>query len=490
MRPMSTSAERRGRTQAGRVGGEGPPGAPPAPTLRIPANNAAERAVLGAILADGNCFYRVVDVLGADDFYADAHRAVFSAFSALAQDNRDIDLVTAADQLERSGMLAAAGGLAYLSGLADELPDPASVEHYAAIVRERSVKRELLKISQELMASCARDEGDAMEALDGAESRILAIAEKAMRGTLKRVGVLAREEVKHIEQVARSRAPYTGVETGFRRLDELTSGLQKQDLIILAARPGVGKTAMALNIAAHAAVRSKLKVAVFSLEMSAPALIRRLLAAEARINIRRLTRGLLSRSVDPGDPRHDASDWQRLADAADRLADTELWLDDTAGLSVLELRGKCRRLQMEHGLNLVIVDYLQLMSAGIKSENRTQEVSAISRGLKAIAKQLDAPVLALSQLSRQPERRGADSRPQLSDLRESGSIEQDSDVVMFINRKSRGTRGGEEEEEGEDLRLAEVIIAKQRNGPTDLFKLVYFDEYTRFDDPELSPYGP
>ena len=456
--------------------------------MRIPANPAAERAVLGAILADGNCFYRVVDVISPADFYVDSHRAIFEAFGALAHDNRDIDLVTAADQLGRLGALDNAGGVSYLSGLADELPDPASVEHYANIVRERAVKRELLKISQELMATCARDEGDAMDALDGAEAQILEIAEKAMRGNLKKVGTLVKDEVKHIEEVARSHAPFTGVETGFRRLDELTSGLQRQELIILAARPGVGKTAMALNIACHAAVRGKLNVAVFSLEMSAQALIRRLLASEARINVRRLTRGLLSRAVDPHDPRQEASDWQRLADAADRLADTNLWIDDTAGLSVLELRGKCRRLQMEHGLDLVVVDYLQLMSAGVKAENRTQEVSAISRGLKAIAKQLNVPLLALSQLSRQPERRGADSRPQLSDLRESGSIEQDSDVVVFINRKNRGQQAGDEEDE--DLRLAEVIIAKQRNGPTDMLKLVYFDEYTRFDDPEFGAYGP
>jgi replicative DNA helicase len=474
-----------GQDSAARGTAAAAPGAP----MRIPSNPAAERAVLGAILADGNCFYRVVDIVEATDFYSDAHRTIFTAFATLAQDNRDIDLVTAADQLGRSGTLEGAGGVAYLSGLADELPDPANVEHYANIVRERSVKRELLRISQELMATCARDEGDAMDALDGAESQILAIAERAMRGNFKDIAELVKDEVRHIEMVAHQRAPYTGIETGFRRLDELTSGLQRQELIVLAARPGVGKTAMALNIAAHAAVRSKLKVAVFSLEMSAQALIRRLLAAEARINIRRLTRGLLSKSVESGDERTGASDWQRLAEAADRLADARLWIDDTAGLSVLELRGKCRRLQMEHGLDLVIVDYLQLMSSGMRAENRTQEVSAISRGLKAIAKQLNVPVLSLSQLSRQPERRGADQRPQLSDLRESGSIEQDADVVVFINRKNRALQSAEADED-EDLRLADVIVAKQRNGPTDLFKLVYFDEYTRFDDPEFSAYGP
>jgi len=440
--------------------------------------------VLGAVLQDANCFYRVVEIVDAGDFFSDTNRVIFAAFAALAAESGDIDLLTATDRLQRDGALDAAGGVSYLAGLADELPDPANVEHYARIVRERSIKRQLLRISQQLLVSSAREEGDALEVLDSAEAQILQIAERAMRGTLKRVGDLAREEVDHIQRVSKSSAPFTGVETGFYRLDELTSGLQKQDLIILAARPGVGKTAMALNIAAHCAVRRKLNVAVFSLEMSASSLVRRLLAAEARINLRRLSRGLLSRSAERA-TRAEASDWQRLVEASDHLVDAPLWIDDTAGLSVLELRGKARRLAMEHGLDLVIVDYLQLMSSGARAENRTQEVSAISRGLKAIAKQLDVPLIAVSQLSRSPERRGADSRPQLSDLRESGSIEQDADVVVFINRKNLALRGGEVEDET-DQGLAEVIIAKQRNGPTDLFKLLYRDEYTRFENPELS----
>ena len=457
-----------------------------APGLHMPASPAAERAVLGSILQEANSFFRVVEIVDASDFFSDANRVIFSTFAAIASASGDIDLLTTADRLQRDGTLDAAGGVTYLAGLADELPDPTNIEHYARIVRERSVKRQLLRISQQLMASSAREEGDALDVLDAAEAQILAIADKAMRGTLRRVGDLAREEVEHIQRVSKSSAPYTGVETGFYRFDELTSGLQKQDLIILAARPGVGKTAMALNIAANCAVRHKLKVAIFSLEMSAVALVRRLLAAEARINLRRLTRGLLSRSAERGGGRGEASDWQRLVEASDHLADAPLWIDDTAGLSVLELRGKARRLAMEHGIDLVIVDYLQLMSSGARFENRTQEVSAISRGLKAVAKQLDVPLIAVSQLSRSPERRGADSRPQLSDLRESGSIEQDADVVVFISRKNQALRGAEAQDEDEDQGLAEVIIAKQRNGPTDLFKLLYQDEYTRFENPELA----
>jgi replicative DNA helicase len=465
---------------------EATPGAVPQ-SLHIPVSPSAERAVLGAILADANCFYRVVDTISENDFYSDVHRIVFQAFTRLAGANRDIDIVTTTDQLERDGTLTDAGGVAFLASLADELPDPANVEHYAGIVRQRSIKRELLKISQELMASCAREEGEAMDALDNAEAQILAIAERSMRGGLRRAGEFVHEQVAHIERVSKSSAPYTGVETGFYRLDELTSGLQKQDLIILAARPGVGKTALSLNIAANCAVRHGLKVAVFSLEMSGAALSRRLLAAEARINLKKLSRGLLSRTVERSDRSQEASDWQRLAEAADRLAEAPLWIDDSATLSVLELRGKCRRLVLEHGLDLVVVDYLQLMASGVKAENRTQEVSAISRGLKAVAKQLDVPLLVVSQLSRNPERRG-DQRPQLSDLRESGSIEQDADVVMFINRKNPALLPQETLEESEDWRLAEVVIAKQRNGPTDLFKLVYLDEFTRFENPEFSTY--
>jgi len=484
-------ARARGRQgPAGERGAAAANEAPALPTvLHIPASAAAERAVLGAVLADSNCFYRITNQISTEDFYNEAHRVIFAAFSSLANQNRNIDILTTMDQLQHDGGLVAAGGLTYLASLAEALPDAANVEHYAEIVRDRAVKRQLLAISQHLLASATSEEGEAMQALVEAETQILGVAEKAMRGGLQRVGDLVTAEVEHIERVSRSSAPFTGLETGFYKFDELTSGLQKQDLIILAARPGVGKTALALNIAANCALRHGARVAVFSLEMSSPALIRRLLAAEARINMRRLTKGLLKRSSDPRDHHGGGSDWQRLAEAADRLADAPLWIDDTAGMSILELRGKCRRHAMEHGLDLVVVDYLQLMSGGARAENRTQEVSAISRGLKAVAKQLDVPLLVLSQLSRNPERRG-DQRPQLSDLRESGSIEQDADVVLFINRKHRGQAPPETPEEEEDLRMAEIMVAKQRNGPTDLFKLVYFDEFTRFENPELSGEAP
>jgi replicative DNA helicase len=481
---VSTTASGRGGAGGRAQGAVGSPAQPASAgeVLHIPASESAERAVLGAVLADANCFYRVVDTVDKADFYSESNRLIFEAFTRLAGDNRDIDLLTTTDQMERSGTLVSAGGVAYVASLADGLPDPANVEHYAAIVRQRAIKRELMKISQELMAMSSREEGEAMDALDAAESKILSIADRAMRGGLQQVGKLVHEEVAHIERVSKSAAPYTGIETGYYKLDELTSGLQKQDLVILAARPGVGKTALALNIASHCAVRHGLKVAVFSLEMSSVALTRRLLAAEARINVKRLTRGLLSKTA----ARDEASDWQRLAEAADRLAEAPLFVDDTAGISILELRGKCRRMMMEHGLDLVVVDYLQLMSSGVKAENRTQEVSAITRGLKAVAKQINVPLLVLSQLSRNPERRG-DQRPQLSDLRESGSIEQDADVVIFINRKNRALQAPAGIEEEEDWRLADIIIAKQRNGPTDMFRLVFLEEFTRFENPEFAP---
>lgn len=435
---------------------------------------------MGAILADGTCYHRVVELVRPEDFYTPAHRTIFEAFSALALAARDIDLLTTADQLQRDGALAGVGGVAYLASLTEELPDLANVEHYAAIVRERAVKRDLLHLAQQVMAAAGRDEGEAMEALEMAEAGILAIAERAVTSGPQPVGVLAKAEVNYIQKVSRSSAPYTGLETGYQRLDELTSGLQKGELIILAARPGVGKTAFALNVAAHCALRKGAKVAVFSLEMSASALIRRLLAAEARIDLRRLARGLLSRVSDSVG----GSDWERLHTASQALAAAKMWIDDTAAISPLELRGKCRRLALEHGLDLVVVDYLQLMASGLeRPENRTQEVSAISRSLKALAKQLNVPLLVLSQLSRRPEQRGGDHTPQLSDLRESGSIEQDADVVIFINRKILPARGGVSDG-GDDPNIADIIVAKQRNGPTDAFRLVYLDKFTRFENLE------
>lgn len=443
-------------------------------SVQMPFSEAAERAVLGAILADGNCFFRVVDLLKPEDFYLEPHQRVFQAFAQLAAENTPIDLVNAVAAMERLGTLSLVGGPSFLAQLAQDLPDPEAVEHYAEIVKEKAIRRQLLKVSGTLWVEAGQEGGRALDILDRVETMVLELADRAIRTGPRLVKDLASAELEHLERIATSDHPFIGLETGFRRLDELTSGFKEQELIILAARPGVGKTAMALNIAAHVALHLKKKVLFFSLEMSASALVRRLLAAQGQVNLQKIITGRIS--FRPG---RGVTDLDRLVSAADRLAEAPLWIDDSATLSILEMRGKARRLQMEHGLDLIVVDYLQLMSSGIKTENRTQEVSAISRGLKAVAKQLNVPVLALSQLSRQPERRGADARPQLSDLRESGSIEQDADVVIFIHRKMAPRA---EEERMEELPRAEIIIAKQRNGPTDAFVLGYQEPYTRFVD--------
>lgn len=443
-------------------------------SAHMPFSEAAERAILGAILNDGNCFFRVVDMLKPEDFYLEPHQRVFQAFAHLATEGTPIDLVNTVAAMERLGTLSLVGGPTFLAQLAQDLPDPEGVEHYAEIVREKAIRRQLLKVSGSLWVEAGQEGGRALDILDRVENMVLELADRAIRTGPRPIRELAAAELDHLERIAKSEHPFIGLETGFRRLDELTSGLKEQELIILAARPGVGKTAMALNIASHVALHLKKTVLFFSLEMSASALIRRLLAAHAQVNLQKIVSGRISFRRGRG-----LSDLELLVEAADRLAEAPLWIDDSASLSVLEMRGKARRLQMERGLDLVVVDYLQLMSSGTKTENRTQEVSAISRGLKALAKQLNVPVLALSQLSRQPERRGADARPQLSDLRESGSIEQDADVVIFIHRKIAPRA---EEERTDELPRAEIIIAKQRNGPTDAFVLGYQEPYTRFVD--------
>jgi replicative DNA helicase len=446
--------------------------------LRVPYSDAAERAVLSAILSDASCFYRVVDILKPEDFYLEGHQLLFRAFAALAAENAAIDLLSTVNMLERLGTLQQVGGPAKVAELAQELPDTEAVEHWAEIVREKAIRRELMKVSSSILAEAGREGGRALDILDRVETLVLQLADRAIQRGPKPVGELASQELEYLGRVVEGQHPYMGLETGFRRLDELTSGLKPQELIILAARPGVGKTAMALNIAAHVALRLKKKVLFFSLEMSAQALVRRLLAAEAKVSLQRIITGHFSFKRQRG-----PTDWDKLVLAADHLSEAPLWIDDSASLSILEMRGKARRLMMEHGLDLVVVDYLQLMNSGTKTENRTQEVSAISRGLKMVAKQLNVPVLALSQLSRQPERRGGDQRPQLSDLRESGSIEQDADVVIFIHRK---TLPQTEEGPMEEWRKAEIILAKQRNGPTDTFSLVYLEPYTLFSDPEFA----
>ena len=436
---------------------------------RLPHEPDAERAVLGAVLLDPNSLLLVAEKLRGEDFYLEAHRIIYQACLQLNEGGQAADLVTVTNQLREQGALERVGGGSYLATLVDALPDVANVVHYAEIIHDKFVKRQLIATAQRILTTCSLDHGAARQAVETAQRDVYRIAEDTLAGGLVHIRGLAEREIGHLEASRTTHSTLTGIDTGFVRINELTSGLQRKDLILLAARPSMGKTSLAMNICAHAVLRSSKKVAVFSLEMSAEQLVRRLLAAEARVDQRRLTTGYLAKS-----------DWPKLTMAAQALQGVSLWIDDSPGSTVLEISAKARRLKHEHGLDLVIVDYLQLMSGGGRFSSRHEEVSAISRGLKAVAKELDVPMLVLSQLSRQPERRGGDHRPQLSDLRESGSLEQDADVVMFI------VRPAVYDEEAEDPRKAEVTIAKQRNGPTGQIDLVFQHEYTRFENADFS----
>jgi replicative DNA helicase len=430
----------------------------------LPHNADAERTVLGAILVDNQAFNSAAEVLSRDDFYRDAHRRIFEGMASLAEKSEPIDLVTLKNELTRTQSLDAAGGVAYLAGLVEGVPRLDNVLPWSRIIREASILRNLIhasaRIAQE--ASDAQDTADAI--LDRAEQAIFAIAERKIRAGLVPVKDFIKTTFESIEKLSLSKDALTGVPTGFIDLDRMTSGFQKGELIILAARPSMGKTSLALNIARTAAQATAEPVAIFSLEMSKEQLVKRLIFAEARIESGLVTRGQLR-----------DSDWGKLTTAWADLHKLPLFIDDASFLTPLELRAKCRRLKAEHGLGLIVVDYLQLMGSGGRVENRQQEISAISRSLKGLAKELEVPLLALSQLSRAPEAR-TDRRPQLSDLRESGAIEQDADVVMFIYRDS--VYKPTEENRGS----AELIVAKQRNGPTDTVNLVFLREFTRFEN--------
>ena len=437
----------------------------------LPHSADAERTVLGAILVDNQAFNSAAEVLTRDDFYRDAHRRIFEAMAALAEKSEPIDLVTLKNELSHTQSLETAGGVTYLAGLVEGVPRLENVLPWSRIIREASVLRNLIHASSRIAqeATDAQDTADAI--LDRAEQAIFAIAERKIRAGLVPVKDFIKTTFESIEKQALSKDSITGVPTGFIDLDRLTSGFQKGDMLILAARPAMGKTSLALNIARTAAQVTAEPVAIFSLEMSKEQLVKRLIFAEARIESGLVTRGQLR-----------DSDWGKLTTAWADLHKLPLFIDDASFLTPLELRAKCRRLKAEHGLGLVVVDYLQLMGSGSRAENRQQEISSISRSLKGLAKELEVPVLALSQLSRAPEAR-TDRRPQLSDLRESGAIEQDADVVMFIYRDS--VYKPTEENRGS----AELIIAKQRNGPTDTVNLVFLREFTRFENRAPEDYG-
>ncbi|MGB7621295.1 MAG: replicative DNA helicase [Terriglobia bacterium] len=430
----------------------------------MPHNVEAERSVLGVILLDNAACNTVVPILKGEDFYLDSHRRIFGKIFQLSESNHAIDLVTLAEALARGGELESVGGASYLSSLTDGMPRSANVEYYAKIVKEKALLRRMIHVSNGIIQHCFEASEDAETLLDKAENDIFQLAEARIQSGFYGIKDIVNASFETIDKLYDRRKHVTGVPTGYEDLDHLTSGLQPSELIILAARPSMGKTAFALNIAENVAIRDRKTVAIFSLEMSKEALLMRLLCSQARVNAHTLRRGLLLKT-----------DYGKLSMALGELAEAPIFIDDTPALTVMDMRAKSRRLKKDHDLALVIVDYLQLMSGGGRFGNRVEEVSSISRGLKALAKELRVPVIALSQLSRAPEKERKGHRPQLSDLRESGSIEQDADVVMFIFREEMYNQT--EENHG----IAELIIGKQRNGPVGKINLVFLEDYTRFE---------
>jgi replicative DNA helicase len=431
----------------------------------LPNNLEAERSVLGAVLLDNNALNAAIENLRAEDFFLDQHRRVFTQMIALSESQQAIDLITLTEELHRHGDLEAAGGAPYLASLADGLPRVSNIEHYARIVKEKALLRNLIHATHNIQQRAFEGEDGADAVLDNAESSIFALAEDRVRIGLLPIKDIVRDNFERLEKIFREGKSITGVSSGYAELDKLTSGLQPSELLILAARPSQGKTALALNLAENIGIRAGLPVAIFSLEMSKESLLQRLLASVAQIDAHKFRTGHLSRE-----------DWSRMTEALGIISSSPLWIDDAGSISVLEIGAKARRLKRDKGLSLLIVDYLQLITARGRFGNRQEEVSSISRALKGLAKELQIPVLVLSQLTRAPER---DERgPQLSDLRESGAIEQDADVVMFIYRPDFFKAGATPEER----EATELRIAKQRNGPTDTVKFVFRSRLTRFEE--------
>jgi replicative DNA helicase len=439
-------------------------------THSLPANVDAERSILGAILLDNFAYNEAAEFLKPDDFSLESHRRIYSRMMDLRESSRPVDLITLSEELDRNKELDSVGDVAYLSGLVDGVPERPSIEQYVKIVRDKALLRGLMHAANAAIARASEPSGElsAEDILNDAEASLFQLSEKRIGRGFMGVQEIIKERFGSIDELMQRGKRITGVETHYSDLDEMTSGLQKSDLIIIAARPSMGKTAFAMNIAENAAILDGKVVGVFSLEMSNEALLQRLLCSVARVDSHKFRTGSLWQE-----------DMRKIAGALEKLTHAPIFIDDTPGIALSEMRAKARRLkQSARGLDLIIVDYLQLMSGGSRRyENRTQEVSAISRGLKALAKELAVPVVALSQLSRAPESRGAgDHRPQLADLRESGSIEQDADVVAFIFREEV-YKPDEPELEG----IAEILVRKQRNGPTGTVKLAFLKSSTRFE---------
>ena len=432
----------------------------------LPQNLDAERCVLGAIFLDNHMLNVAVEKLKPEDFFLDQHRRIFERMISLGEALQAIDLVTLTEAMHRAGELEAAGGAAYLAQLLDGVPRISNVEHYARIVKEKAILRSLIHATYAVQQQALDADEDAEAILDRAESAIFQLAEERVRAGLIGVKELVRENFDRLQRIMTEGRRVTGLSTGYSRLDNETAGLQPSELIILAARPSMGKTSLALNFAENISLRGEGKpVAVFSLEMSKESLLLRLLSSEARVDSHKFRTGHMHKD-----------DWRKITESLGRLGEAPLWIDDSAGATVMEMGAKARRLKRDKGLSLVVVDYLQLLTARGRFGNRNEEVSSISRGLKGLAKELKVPVLVLSQLTRAPERE--ERRPQLADLRESGAIEQDADVVLFIHRPNFY----KPDLPPEDREKTELIIAKQRNGPTGTVNFVFLSKHTRFEE--------
>ena len=436
---------------------------------RIPPHNLdAERAVLGAVLLEGReALPRVVEVLRPSDFYTEAHRSIYQSMLTLFDHGEPVDLLTLQEDLRRTDQLSLVGGPASLALLVEQGSVAAYLSSYTVIVRDMAVLRELIQTSTHIIGQAFEAKEDVQALVDDAERRIFGLAERRLEGSAVHVKNILNDTFKYIERLYERQEHVTGVPTGLTKLDEMTAGLQPSDLILIAGRPSMGKTAFALSIAQHVGIKMHMKVLVLSLEMSSQQLVQRMLSSEGRVD---------SLSVRTG--RLQAQDWHRLTSAAGRLSEAPIFIDDSPGLSVLEVRAKARRMKAEHGLDVIVIDYLQLMRGRANLDNRQQEISEISRSLKALAKELNVPVVALSQLSRAIETRG-DNSPRLSDLRESGALEQDADVIMFLHRPSFYSKDAMEEEA---RKTAEVHIGKQRNGPTGKIEVAFLSQYARFEN--------
>jgi replicative DNA helicase len=440
---------------------------PDTSSFKVPPQNLeAEQSILGGILLDNQALNNVLEILNTNDFYSDAHRKIFAAILELSEKNEPCDVVTLSNNLKDKKLLDQVGGRVYLASLVDNVPSAANIAYYSRIVKEKAILRGLIEAATGILNNSYNMSADIDTVLDEAEHAIFEISENKVRPSFYPFKTLIKEGIKTIEKLYEKKELVTGVPSGFEKVDDMTSGLQKSDLIIIAGRPSMGKTAFALDIAKNAALESRTPVAIFSLEMSKEQLAIRMLASEAKVDSQRIRKGFLGET-----------DWPKLISAASKLSESLIFIDDTPAITVLEMKAKARRLKADQGLGLVIVDYLQLMRSGGFKDSREQEISEISRSLKALAKELDVPVIALSQLNRKVEDR-TNKRPQMADLRESGAIEQDADVIAFIYRDEVYNRSEDNPEKG----IAEIIIGKQRNGPTGVAKLAFLEKYTAFEN--------